>query len=587
MNRKKSIGEKPLSGILATCSGVAATTADQIQLWAEKESPIAIFTTKSVSSEQRAGNREPIFIQTAPGEYVNAVGLTNPGAQEIARQLNDVYPLPNGKFLMASIVCGDGREEDTAQVLSPYADGIELNLSCPHTEGLGTEVLVNVDETVRIVREVQSATKKPVFAKLSPNYPSLEEVVKASIIAGIDGFTVVNTYIDRAKDLSETAFRHPHTGTPVLSNVFGGESGHGLREHGKRVLREVYGIVRAMGREKQIFIIAEGGVSLAQHAKEYLDLGADAIGVGSAITGMNTKRTFEYFRALGRDLEVLLESGTNLEMAARILPEDVRMDYSPFRINEVEYHGKDIAVIRFDDAIQATPGQYVFTWIPRGTRTKESPGGEKPFSVADYDPLTLVVRNVGPFTGMLYESAKGEEIMIRGPYGNGFTVRDAPAILVGGGTGMAPMHFLTKYLRNCRVFFGAAEEDDFFFLDSMAAREVYPIPVADNGEKGRVLQILRDFLEDDKPSPETQFYICGPEPMMAEAIKIAGQYVPLGQIQVSIERIMKCGVGICGSCSLDGYRTCVDGPVMDGESLANSEQFGRVQHNWVGALDTI
>jgi len=72
-----------------------------------------------------------------------------------------------------------------------------------------------------------------------------------------------------------------------------------------------------------------------------------------------------------------------------------------------------------------------------------------------------------------------------------------------------------------------------------------------------------------------KFFNCGPEPMMKAAVDVQLPYSD--NIECSVERYMKCGVGICGVCSCDGYRTCVDGPVFPYRSfLKSSEMFGRV-----------
>ena len=143
----------------------------------------------------------------------------------------------------------------------------ELNLSCPHVAGVGTEVGHHPEVVQRVVRAVKSATKKPVFAKLSPNTERLLEVARAAVDAGADGLTATNTVRAMWIDI--------RTGRPALSNVFGGLSGGAMRPIALRCVYE-------LREELDVPIMGCGGVSKWEDAVQFILAGANAVQVGTA-----------------------------------------------------------------------------------------------------------------------------------------------------------------------------------------------------------------------------------------------------------------------------------------------------------------
>ena len=128
---------KTLSGAFTIPSGIVATAVPIIEYFFRHAPQIGVMTTKSIGPEPRLGNREPILSQYAPGCFVNAVGLTNPGAARSA-ELFKQLEVPDDRFLLTSIFGGSVEEfVAVAQLLAPYSDGLELNLSCPHAKGYG------------------------------------------------------------------------------------------------------------------------------------------------------------------------------------------------------------------------------------------------------------------------------------------------------------------------------------------------------------------------------------------------------------------------------------------------------------------
>jgi dihydroorotate dehydrogenase (NAD+) catalytic subunit len=162
------IFDKKISGPFTVPSGIVTTEIPILEKIANEIPEIGILTTKSIGIEPRSGNREPIIAQPYPFSIINAVGLTNPGVEEIAKKIS-VMKIPKDKFLLISIF---GKNEDefqeVAERLVNFADGFELNISCPHSEKYGQVVGKDYQLVEKIVKKV-SALGRPVFVKISPN----------------------------------------------------------------------------------------------------------------------------------------------------------------------------------------------------------------------------------------------------------------------------------------------------------------------------------------------------------------------------------------------------------------------------------
>lgn len=217
----------------------------------------------------------------------------------------------------------------------------------------------------------------------------------------------------------------------------------------------------------------------------------------------------------------------------------------------------------FDISFDFTPGQYVMVWI-RGV-------DEIPMSLSDNNVIT--VQKAGDATSALFELDVGDTIGIRGPYGNGFDIRN-PVLIVAGGVGAAPLAPLARAAcdmgYDVLTLLGARTRDELLFQHRFSdAGEV--MIATDDGSAGF------HGLVTDLPDDEIGRYIysCGPEAMMYALLQRLddGQ---LDRAQFSLHRYIKCGLGICGACCIDpaGYRVCTDGPVFCGSELIDSE-FGR------------
>ncbi len=222
--------------------------------------------TKSIGNTPREGYAEPTLVEVDSG-MVNAAGLPNPGAEKFAEELSAIREkhLP----ILVSIFGGDEMEfrEVAKRLEANDFAAFELNLSCPHVRGVGTEVGHDPEEVSKIVRAVKRVTGKPVFAKVSPNTDRLVAVARAAVDAGADGLTAINTV--RAFPIDA------ETGRQALSNGFGGLSGGAIRPVALRCVYE-------LREEFDVPIIGCGGVATWEHAVEFFLAGADAVQLGTA-----------------------------------------------------------------------------------------------------------------------------------------------------------------------------------------------------------------------------------------------------------------------------------------------------------------
>ncbi|MBN1811841.1 MAG: dihydroorotate dehydrogenase electron transfer subunit [Anaerolineae bacterium] len=248
------------------------------------------------------------------------------------------------------------------------------------------------------------------------------------------------------------------------------------------------------------------------------------------------------------------------------------------RIRQVREDTHTIRTFMLDAEVsEAKPGQFVMIWLPGLD--------EKPMSIAHPAPLTVTVASVGPFTMKLHEKKAGDTIGWRGPYGHGFSLReDVPALLLGGGCGVGPMRFLaTRAVERSiptTVAIGAHTGSELACVGDFEMLGVDLILTTDDGSRGHqgyVTQAISLFARDHA---EFAVYACGPEPMLVAIHKLCRERNISGQM--SLERYMKCGLGICGQCSLDGYLVCQDGPVFDVEQLDGLHDFGRARRTATG-----
>ena len=259
-----------------------------------------------------------------------------------------------------------------------------------------------------------------------------------------------------------------------------------------------------------------------------------------------------------------------------------------------------VRTLYFHDEVLANvkPGQFTMVWIP-GVN-------ELPMSVMtspDFPEAGFTVRKRGESSTALYNLKIGDKIGVRGPYGNSFATEnirvltDAKVLLIGGGTGLVPLMRYLDFLVNPAIngasvtlLMGSKTKDEVFFEEK--AKELIGlntkltvIPVTEDGsygEKGYVTDVLEKLLEENTYDA---IYTCGPELMMYKVVKLANKKGIF--VQASLERMMKCGVGICGSCCVNEDLVCRDGTVFDGQNLAKNNEFGHFERTKSGILEKI
>ena len=246
-----------------------------------------------------------------------------------------------------------------------------------------------------------------------------------------------------------------------------------------------------------------------------------------------------------------------------------------------------VRTLVFSDDIMSNvlPGQFAMVWIP-GIN-------ELPMSVMiaqETGKAAFTVRKHGPASTGLFNLKAGQQIGIRGPYGNSFNLKHGKLLLVGGGTGLVPMMRLMTFVKptdDVTLLIGAKSKDEVFFEDlanNLLKNNSHKVIVTTDdgsyGEKGLVTDMVESLINQNNFDG---VYTCGPEKMMYKTVQIShskGLFV-----QASLERMMKCGVGICGSCCVGEDLVCRDGTVFDGVHLLSNKEFGYFYRNKAGILE--
>jgi len=260
-----SIGKLELKNPTILASGILGETAELLLRVADSGAGAVV--TKSIGLEPREGHLNPTVIEMEYG-LLNAVGLANPGIESFRKEMETVKKADVP--VIGSIFGKDAGEfAELATRMEEYgADAVELNLSCPHAEGLGYEIGSEPKNVEEITREVKGSVNIPVFPKLTPNVKSIVELADAAAKGGADAVVAINTV--RAMAIS------PEARMPILANKIGGLSGTAIRPIGVRCVYEIW-------KEVPIPVIGVGGISSGMDALEYLMAGASAVQIGSGV----------------------------------------------------------------------------------------------------------------------------------------------------------------------------------------------------------------------------------------------------------------------------------------------------------------
>jgi dihydroorotate dehydrogenase electron transfer subunit len=212
---------------------------------------------------------------------------------------------------------------------------------------------------------------------------------------------------------------------------------------------------------------------------------------------------------------------------------------------------------------------------------------EIPMSVSYIDRRIkgITFKNVGEATEALSKLKKGEKIGIRGPYGNGFKIFGKKILIIAGGTGIAmvppTVDYIIRKKIKCTVVLGVKTKDELFFdkyLEEIGVELIVTTDDGSKGLKGLASDIVKKILLKEKFD---LLITCGPELMMKKLYNLSGNM----SFQASLERYIKCGIGICGQCCVgEGLRICKEGPIFDRKTLKNIQDFGLYRRDASGRL---
>jgi len=253
---------------------------------------------------------------------------------------------------------------------------------------------------------------------------------------------------------------------------------------------------------------------------------------------------------------------------------------------------------------ELTPTEKIFEIeLPDGMKLNHDPGqfvqllipgiGEAPISVCSSptdDNFFLTIRRVGDVTNAVHNMSEGDKVGIRGSFGYGFPVEEMKnhdVIIVAGGIGLAPLRSVIRYILanraeygNFTILHGARTPSDRLFkseidtwLDNPEINLFETVDYPDDswtGHSGVITTLFKHLTVDPK---NTFALVCGPPVMYRFVIlECQGKGIPDNRILVSLERHMKCGLGKCGHCQINGVYACQDGPVFAYNQIANLEE---------------
>lgn len=239
------------------------------------------------------------------------------------------------------------------------------------------------------------------------------------------------------------------------------------------------------------------------------------------------------------------------------------------KITGIETESPTVKTIAFEREFDFKPGQFVMVWIPNKDEIPMSLSGKN----------TITVKDIGEASHALCSMKKGDRIGLRGPYGNGFPLKGKSVLAVGGGFGIAPLRPLFGNKKIKKWLIGSRCKNELLFSDQCEAS----LCTDDGscGEKAFVTQLADRELATGKYDLVVS---CGPEPMLKKLFEICEKHGV--RAELSLERWMKCGFGVCGHCAMDptGWMVCKDGPVADSETLRKLTEFGRYKRNKAGTV---
>ncbi|MEM2244457.1 MAG: dihydroorotate dehydrogenase electron transfer subunit [Archaeoglobaceae archaeon] len=225
------------------------------------------------------------------------------------------------------------------------------------------------------------------------------------------------------------------------------------------------------------------------------------------------------------------------------------------KVVRVEKHSREIATIYINANLKPLPGQFAMVNIPSYEEIPLSFSSESSFTVKAVGETTKELVNVKP----------GSLIGVRGPFGRPFRIRDN-ALLIAGGIGIAPLRFLYDVMSrlnyNVRIIYGAKSGEELVWKDFKNA--VFATDDGSFGYRGTVV----DVVEKENLENYSAIYCCGKSELLKKLYKIFEGFSRAKLVEFSLERLMRCGIGVCGSCVLpSSMRVCKDGPVFSMDEI--------------------
>jgi len=226
--------------------------------------------------------------------------------------------------------------------------------------------------------------------------------------------------------------------------------------------------------------------------------------------------------------------------------------------------------------MDAVPGQFIMVWVPGVD--------EFPMSLSYIGRrFGITYQVVGEGTRALSEMKKGDRVGIRGPYGKGFELAGRRILMVAGGTGIAALGSLVEQAArsvSTDLILGARKKEELLFEGRCRRTAASVLISTDDGSKGfhgLATELAMEILLKKKVD---SIYACGPEKMISGLLDMTSDK-PV-RIQASLERIMKCGIGVCDSCAIDGKHVCTDGPVFRDRELRALSDLGEFKRDHSG-----
>lgn len=511
--------------LLGVSSGILATSRELVQR-AGQLPGIGFVVTKSYQVQPNPGNKPPILLEPAPGCFGNAVGLRNVGLKRGVAELAKLRQQQFRPLLIVSLAAGN--IDDFIILLTAFtefADALELNLSCPHASGYGASIGRDPQLVASYLRALRRYTVKPLIAKLTPNCVDIAAVASAAIANGADAISAINT-------VGPALYRERHTGEPLLqtSDHRGGKSGRWIQHQAVQSIRAIRAVLPA-----DVPLIGIGGVDHPDLVKQFHRAGASAVAVGSVFARLPAPLWPQLFQWLQHPDGSSASSPTNHEVA-KALAGPARLDYRPVQL-QPDYQGSYYHRYRSAEAFPAAG--VGFLW---------QPGRSEQMIFHSLDYCWLDRHN---------DLSTDVPVYYRGSYGAGGYQPAANDLVVGWGKVALWLHVIPVTAAPPLVI---VDESQVEQLPQQLPRMITA------GDWQHLVRQVADNL-----APEGNLIITAPLncslQLLAELPQIAASKVYLIQ-----PRQFLCGVGICGSCQLDGQLPCSDGLLLPLARLSDTCQ---------------